>query len=330
MPLPSSKIRLVYILAASHSGSTLLAMLLGAHPQVCTVGEIKATSLGDVDKYRCSCRQKIYDCPFWRRISDDMARRGLSIDFGNMGTDFRSIDSRYARVLLKPLHRDRLPERIRDIALALSPVWRKRSEQIRRKNVNFMDSILAHTGKRVIVDSSKVGIRLKYLLKMDELDVRVVRVVRDGRAVALTYIDPVGFADARDPSMRGGGSGGERESERLPMEQAAREWRHSNEEAESILRQLDPGRWMEARYEDLCRSPETILRQLFDFIGVDSSKVNLRFRQVQQHVIGNGMRLDDQEEIRLDDRWKASLSGENLKMFDLIAGAMNRKLGYQQ
>ena len=34
--------KLAYILAASHSGSTLLAMLLGAHRETCTVGELKA------------------------------------------------------------------------------------------------------------------------------------------------------------------------------------------------------------------------------------------------------------------------------------------------
>jgi hypothetical protein len=33
--------RLAYILAASHSGSTLLSMLLGSHPQIATVGEMK-------------------------------------------------------------------------------------------------------------------------------------------------------------------------------------------------------------------------------------------------------------------------------------------------
>ena len=38
--------RLAYLLAASHSGSTLLAMLLGAHPEACTAGELKATNLG--------------------------------------------------------------------------------------------------------------------------------------------------------------------------------------------------------------------------------------------------------------------------------------------
>src|ERR1041384_2871141 len=58
--------RLAYILSASHSGSTLLAMLLGAHPDACTVGELKLTSMGDVNQYRCSCGDRLMTCSFWR------------------------------------------------------------------------------------------------------------------------------------------------------------------------------------------------------------------------------------------------------------------------
>jgi len=62
----------------------------------------------------------------------------------------------------------------------------------------------------------------------------VIRLIRDGRAVALTYMDPAGFADAKDPSLRAGGMGGDRRREKLTMAQAAREWRRSNEEAEHV------------------------------------------------------------------------------------------------
>ena len=39
---PTNKPVVAYLLAASHSGSTLLAMLLASHPDVCTTGELKA------------------------------------------------------------------------------------------------------------------------------------------------------------------------------------------------------------------------------------------------------------------------------------------------
>ena len=59
-------IRLVYILAPSHSGTTLLARLLGSHPDVYTVGELQPLISGDITKYRCSCGALIRECGFWR------------------------------------------------------------------------------------------------------------------------------------------------------------------------------------------------------------------------------------------------------------------------
>ena len=55
-------------------------MLLGSHPDVCTVGELKATSLGDPDTYRCSCGELIRACGFWRDVAARMAERGRPFD----------------------------------------------------------------------------------------------------------------------------------------------------------------------------------------------------------------------------------------------------------
>lgn len=325
----SPKTRLVYILAASHSGSTLLSMLLGCHPDVCTVGELKATSLGDATRYLCSCRTAITQCAFWAGITKLMQARGLEFDVTNAGTDFSSVTSYYARWLLKPLHRGPLLEWLRDGALALSPTWRFMIQQLQTRNAALANSVCAYTGKRVIVDSSKVGMRLKYLLRNPVLDVRVIRLIRDGRAVALTYTDPAGFADAADPALRGGGTGADRDLERVPLHLAAREWRRSNEEAEAILRRMDSARWIEVRYENLCTQTEPTLRRLFAFMGVDPAPVSTNPRSNQHHLIGNGMRLDSSTEVRLDTRWHSALDTRALRVFDSVAGAMNRSLGYQ-
>jgi hypothetical protein len=192
----------------------------------------------------------------------------------------------------------------------------------------LMESVLKSTGKDVLVDSSKIGIRLKYLLRTPGIDIRVIRVIRDGRAVALTYTDPAGFADAKDPTLKGGGSGDSRDHQRLPMERAAREWRRSNEEAEALLAQLRPDQWIAVRYEDLCANPEQELRRLFSFMGVDAAKPRPDFRRTNHHVVGNGMRLDTTSEIRVDNRWKDVLGPGELQAFASVAGALNRGLGY--
>jgi hypothetical protein len=322
------RIQLIYILAASHSGSTLLAMLLGTHPEICTIGELKFTSLGNVDRYLCSCQKEIKKCSFWSDVVQEMAKRGYPFDFSNAGTDFHSGMSGYVRRLLRPLHRGRVLEWARDSALAFSPTWRTRFPQVQKLNSVLIESIYNLTGKRVIVDSSKVGLRLKFLLRNPTLDVKVIRLIRDGRAVAMTYTDPAGFADAFDPDLRGGGMGGERESERLTMVRAAREWKRSNEEAEAALRNLDSSQWVEVQYETLCSETAGTLKKIFEFIGVNSDYKLPSFRSVDHHIIGNGMRLDSGDEIKLDERWRESLTESELEAFNLVAGELNRRFGY--
>lgn len=322
--------RLVYILAASHSGSTLLSLLLAAHPEVCTAGELKASNLGDADRYLCSCGQPIRQCDFWRRVTEAMQRRGVSFDVSQAGTTFEADGSRYAGRLLRPLHRGRLLETLRDVGLALSPAWRKVLHRIQARNAALTESLCEVYGARVVVDSSKVALRLKYLLRNPNLDVKVVRLIRDGRAVATTHLDPARYADASDPSLRGGGYGASRQQEQKPIREAAWEWRRSNEEAEHVLKRLDRSRWIQVRYEDLCRDSERVLATLHRFIGVDPAEAVRDFRCMQRHVIGNGMRLDRTSTIELDERWKTVLTPQDLATFDAVAGAMNRAYGYAE
>ena len=98
---------------------------------------------------------------------------------------------------------------------------------------------------------------------------KVVRLIRDGRAVALTYMRPTDYADARDPSLRRGGNTEQIVERSREMRVAAREWKRSNEEAEHILAGLDPSRHISVRYEDFCTDSVTELGRLFTFLGLD-------------------------------------------------------------
>ena len=112
------------------------------------------------------------------------------------------------------------------------------------------------------------------------------------------------------------------------MRAAAREWRRSNEEAERVLRGVDPAKCIEVRYEELCADSDRTLARIFAFLGVDPDGRERRFRATQKHVLGNGMRFDTTDEIRLDERWRSVLTPSGLAEFDAEAGAMNRRYGY--
>jgi sulfotransferase family protein len=318
----------VYLLAASHSGSTLLALLLAGHPDICTTGELKATSFGDPNRYRCSCGMPIRQCSFWADVTRAMTARGCKFDITRATTHLDVDATPFERRLLRPLVRGRAAEALRDAALACSPSWRRHLARFHQANAALVTALSERTGTRMVVDSSKVGIRLKYLLRNPGLDVKVVRLVRDGRAVALTYTNSDEYADASAAHLRRGGSGDGRPRDHLTLGEAAHEWRRSNEEAEALLATLDPSRHRTVTYEELCANTQPVLQSLWTFLGVEPAMLDRGWRARSRHVIGNGMRFDSTEDIRLDERWKTALDSTALARFDAEAGDLNRRLGY--
>ncbi len=320
-----------YILAASHSGSTLLAMLLDSHPDVCSVGELKVGALGDLDNYLCSCRRRLMACPFWSQIQERMRESGEGFDFNDPGTDIRVTDNRLLRRLLRPMVRSRPLEILRDAILTLLPAWHRHSRATRERNRSFLAALTQLSGASVVADSSKVGVRLKYLLRDKKIDVRVIRLIRDGRGVALTYINPGDFADAKEADMRSGGTGEPSDRTRVDMPDAAREWFRANKEAEAIKGFLDEEQCLEIHYEDLCTDTVATMNAVFGFLGVaaNAAEIIRNVDNVEHHIVGNGMRLDNDHTIILDERWRGELSKAQLAEFDLVAGSLNAKYGYE-
>jgi hypothetical protein len=268
-------------------------------------------------------------CPFWRQVREAMARRGHAFDPGDARMDYRDAGGRMARRLLRPLHRGRIAEFVREAGLRLAPGWRRNFCALQRRNAALAASVCEVAGKPVIADSSKIALRAKFLLRNPELDVRIVRIIRDGRAVMLTYMYPFEYADSRDPQRRAGGTGEPYPGQYATPHEAAYRWRRSNQEAEALVRQLDRSRWLEVRYEQLCSQPRPTLRRIAAFLGVDPAAATLDYRAATPHVVGNGMRMDPTAEIRLDDRWRSVLTADDLNVFDRVAGDLNRRYGYE-
>jgi len=300
-----AKLPLVYIQAASHSGSTLLASQLARHPEVASVGELAGTPYRARPGYQCSCGAELERCSFWRKVSAAMARRGYSYSATTAQTDIRNAPNPIARRLLVHRHRGPLLEALRGAALALVPGARAHLERHQRLMAALVESVLECTGKPVLVDSSKSGVQLKYHLRNPRLGVKLIWLVRDGRGVARSI--------ARN--------------QRTSLEQGAYEWRRRNEEAGAIVRALDPSRWIQVRYEALCADPGPTLERLWRFIGVAPERVN--GAACELHVLGHGSRLKGPAPIRVNEGWRNELSAQDLRQFDGVAGALSRELGYR-
>ena len=91
-------------------------------------------------------------------------------------------------------------------------------------------------------------------------EARFVHIVRDGRDVALAYVERPEWG----PSTIGA---------------AAWNWRSRVARARAAGRKLGPERYLEVRYEHLVTRPEQTLREVCAFVGVDYSPQMLEFQQ---------------------------------------------------
>ena len=313
------------------SGSSHPYSLLDSHPEICSVGELKVGALGDLENYLCSCRRKIVTCPFWSEVRAKFRSAGEEFELDNPGTDIRVTDNKLIKRLLRPMVKGRLLELLRDALLFFIPEWHKHASRVRKRNYNFLSVLASLSGAAVVADSSKVGVRLKFLLRDSYLDVRVIRLIRDGRGVALTYINPSEFADAKAATLRGGGTGNENSHVTMTMPEAADEWVRANEEAESLRSILNEEQYLEIHYEDLCTNTIETMNSVYRFLGVSplASQVIRDVDRVEHHIVGNGMRLDDDHTIILDERWRTQLTAQQLSEFQAVAGEKNTSYGYE-
>jgi len=150
------KIKLIYILGAGHSGSTLLDHLLSSHSMIESGGELykylpyvsDTLSVRPYDNRFCSCGEHINDCGYWKTIKDVVATK-----HGTFEVDLLN----------------------------------DTSEKFGIYNKDVIEEMLKTSGKVIFCDSSKKLTRLEALIQCSLFDVYVVHLVRDGRAVGYSH-----------------------------------------------------------------------------------------------------------------------------------------------
>jgi hypothetical protein len=304
---PLQPLRLVYLAGSGHTGSTLLALFMDAHPQIVSVGEtsfkLKLQSAAGA-KLTCTCGSSYFDCEFWQQIFHSVRQGGYELNPSHWSNDFRYRNRLAHRLLTRYSARPSL-RLFQQAAAAVLPWHRSRIERVRRVNVELVRAALEVARADVFFDTSKAAVRLKHLLEAPELDVKVVRLIRDVRGYAWS-------------AKRRGGD----------VQDAASTWRKDLQSFDYITRNLSADRVMVLRYEDVCRDPRTWLRSLYAFCGVEAIDPPDFVVSRDHHVLGNSMRRSETIRIRLDESWRTSLTDDEQARVLAIAGRYHAKLGY--
>lgn len=301
--------KVVYIMGHGYSGSTLLTFLLGSHPQIATIGElgIAPRAKERPERYFCSCREPIRDCGFWRRVTREMSERGHEFDVWDSDLELRVPGGGISDLILRAVQRGPVLETARGAALRVVPHARRELSRVLDRIRSLAETVAGMKGCGTFLDSSKRPERATIMRRFGGFgDMRVIHLVRDGRAVSWSSIKNLGIGP----------------------EEAARSWLADNRGSEHARRFFPAGHWMTLRYEDLCTDPHGMLEKVYGFIGVPAKNGLDDFRSVDHHIIGNRMRLSGTSEIRLEESWKRALTPEQMSCIERRVGPLNRKYGY--
>jgi hypothetical protein len=282
-------------------------MLLGGHPSVATIGEMKGGQ-EDLTSYACSCGVLFAKCSFWTRLIGSLAERGFIYDLSDWQTmpAFRMPRSPIPDRFMRRAYGSRAFELLRDLVLHCWPGCSRRLEYLRRYNETFVDILLQMYEASVFLDSSKDPARIKYLAGIPTLHLRAIHLVRDGRGVVNSA----------------------RKNLAMPAQEASIEWRETHLEIERVTNRFCAGRVLRVKYEELCTNIDSVLSGIFAFIGVSGSIRAAVALERQLHVLGNRARLNGLLPIRLDESWKREMSESDFATFASLGGNLNRRYGY--
>lgn len=286
---------IIYIAGYGRSGSTILDILLGNSTAIVGLGEAARffpMLAGDIESH-CICGKTLGCCPFWRGVLGNYEQHGLR-DWSKAASVQRQVEG--VRGLIALLRGDFLPGGSREVVGHL----------YRQYVQTLFTSASKVAGSPMVVDSSKttwntIG-RPLALNRLCRFNVRIVHMIRDGRAVmwagckgtnrALTYgPQPVSF-------WRG--------------YKTTASWALVNLLTLVMRLLFRSNQFVSVTYESLTTKPLLRLSRLSCFLKVDLDEVKEKVEsddrlQVFHHLGGNRAARQSRIHLRVDDEWRVKL-----------------------
>jgi hypothetical protein len=294
---------ILYVAGYSRSGSTILDIVLGGHPQIASTGELLYL-LDDARRSDrvCTCGEGFTSCEVYGEWLQGVE------DPENVNATLREIESRAGvkRLLAGEVPADK------------ARIYR-----------DYARSLFAHvaekSGARVIVDSSKsakdAAGRPLALARLAGLDVRVLHLSRSPQATIGSYVE------------RGSNwvLEGYRKPKPLETWRPILGWTYANRIAGSLSREFGEG-YHHLRFEDFLADPSGALQRVGALIGEDLDGIakdvvaGRRF-SAGHNVGGNRHRMTPQA-IQLKPARPASLPAAHALAMRLVGSGTARQLGY--
>jgi hypothetical protein len=300
--------RVLYLGGLGRSGTTLVERLLGELPGVCALGEVVHLWQRDIrDDERCGCGSRFSGCTFWQQVGE--------LAFGGWG----NVDVDRVHALRDAVERTRHIPRLASATEAPAEV---------REYANYYARVYAAaaevSGSAVVVDSSKHSALAHVLRWADQVDLRVLHVVRDARGVAYSWTKTVARPE----------TDGAEEMTRYSPGRSALLWNAHNAAFSLLARRGVAVRRI--RYEEFLLDPRAELIRIGEFAGLRLNPGDLSFLRPEHadltaghSAAGNPMRFTvGRLPLRRDDAWVRALPGAQRRLVGAVCGPLLHAYGY--
>ena len=288
--------RVLYIAGAGRSGSTLLELILGNSPEFFSVGEARFfwqyLQNGSI---KCGCGNLIRECDFWSQVINQLQ--------SNFSIDFHKITQQAARI-----------DRTRSMVLHQFSINKlNTSEKFIQSVSKLYETVWKESRNRIIVDSSKIPSHLYILNQIPNIDVHVIHLVRDGRAVAYSW----NKRQKKELAIY-------RKEAQMPARSylmALLVWAVENLLTTRLGSELEY--YQVLRYEDFVKNPQKELKKTLSKLNLDIDLPVLEknsFKLSPTHSVGgNPIRfLESQTKITLHEEWRKKMRPSTQKFLSIV------------
>jgi hypothetical protein len=289
-------LKVLSVVGAGRSGTTVLASLLNEVEGITSAGELRwLWERGVRDARPCGCGRRPELCPVWGPIVTSSREHLVGL------TPPRTIDD-----LVAAQHQLKRPSAFPGVLRSLGPDHPQAEESalalVRGATADACRTLATTTGAGVVVDISKRPLDAAVMAGAPGIDTYVLHVVRDPRAVVHSWSRAKTFTAAGQ--VRTMGTRG--------LASSVRRWTSNALFAEALRRRHPPDRWLHLRYEDFAAHPRATIEEILGFLGAPGTTPFTDARTARLHpnhiVAGNPSRFTTGEvTIRSDDAWKREM-----------------------
>jgi len=298
-------VKVVAIAGTGRSGSTILDNVLGGVIGAFSAGELRHIwQRGLVEQRLCGCSRPLPECELWPEVLTDAYPGG--VDPAKVAAELGVLRTRYTPALL--FARRWYRSRLAPLAAELDPLYQ---------------AIAARTGARFVVDSSKLPGYVYLLSLLPSVDLRILHLVRDPRAVAFSRgrrKEQLDTALSRPMTTSG------------PWRSGA-DWLTWNWAIRRVF--AGSAHYMQLRYEDLVSDPTAAVHRILDLADErDAATPHLTGTSVQltgNHTVsGNPGRFTTGEiTLRLDEAWRSEMDATSRKVVEILTSPIRGSFGYE-